>query len=223
MKNKALRWVARDLAILSVATGLGGFTLALAGEREEPPPVHYNGLINDYTPSAAVVKGGPYEMRGRWSLDVNERRGTAKFSAVMNMETSDYGIVQGTVDKDEVDPTKTRGAHTHHILVTDGMVNSDPTAWATKCPNFAQPASGGFVVTGSAFITVNGGKTPFANPSMVTICVLGGSEVMFSNITITLVGPATMHFGTQPIHGVVERCAGPWEFESKDCTVQISD
>jgi hypothetical protein len=219
MKNKALRWVARDLAILSVATGLGGFTLAVAGDREEPPPVHYNGLINDYTPSAAVTKGGPYEMRGRWSLDVNERRGTAKFSAVMNMETSDYGIVQGTVDKDEVDPTKTRGAHTHHILMTEGKVSAD---WAS-CPKFAQPVSGGFVVTGPAYITVNGGNTPFANPSTMTICVLGGGEVMFSNITMTLAAPASSHFGTQPIHGVVERCAGPWEFESKDCTVQIPD
>ncbi|HTB89811.1 MAG TPA: hypothetical protein VK743_17730 [Steroidobacteraceae bacterium] len=220
MKNKALRWVARDLVMLSVATALGGFTMAVAGDREEPPPVHYSGLINDYTPSAAVTKGGPYEMRGRWSLDVNERRGTAKFSAVMNMETSDYGIVQGTVDKDEIDPTKTRGAHTHHIIVTDGKVNSD---WAEYCPQFAQPVSGGFVVTGPAYITVNGGKTPFANPSTATICVLGGGEVMFSNFTLTLVGPATGHFGTQAIHGVVERCAGPWEFESKDCAVQIAD
>jgi hypothetical protein len=24
-----------------------------------PPPVHHAGLINDYTPSAAVTKGGP--------------------------------------------------------------------------------------------------------------------------------------------------------------------
>ncbi len=90
MKNKALRWVARDLAILSVATGLGGFTLAVAGEREEPPPVHYHGLINDYTPSAAVVKGGPYEMRGRWSLEVNERQGTCQ--VLSRDEHGDIGL-----------------------------------------------------------------------------------------------------------------------------------
>jgi hypothetical protein len=219
MKNKALRWIARDLAILAVATGLGGLTLALAGDRDERPPVHYNGLINDYTPSAAVVKGGPYEMRGTWSLEVNERRGTAKFSAAMNMETSDYGIVQGTVDKDEVDPSKSRGAHTHHILMTDGTVTSD---WSS-CPKFAQPVTGGFVVTGPAFITVNGGKTPFANPSTLTLCVLGGGEVMFSNMTMTIGAPASSHFGMFPIHGVVLRCAAPWEFESKDCSVQIPD
>jgi hypothetical protein len=219
MNNKALRWVARDLAILSVATGLGGLTLALAGERDEPAPVHYDGLINDYTPSAAVVKGGPYEMRGRWSLDVDVRRGTAKFSAAMNMETSDYGIVQGTVDKDEVDPTKTRGAHTHHILVTEGTVSSDPTAWAS-CPSFNPPVSGGFVVTGPAYITGNGGPPPFGNTSMLTLCVLGAGNVKFSNITITLGMPANTHFGKQPIHGVVTSCAGTWERESKDCSIQ---
>lgn len=222
MKKKALRRVARDLAVLSVATSLGGLTLALAGDREEPPPVHYSGLINDYTPSAAVVKGGPYEMRGRWSLAVNERQGTAKFSAVMNMETSDYGIVQGTVDKDDIDPTKTRGAHTHHILMTAGVIGS-PSDWTTSCPKFAQPVTGGFVVTGPAYITVNGGNTPFANPSMATICVLGGGQVMFSNFTMTLGAPANSHFGTQAIHGVVLRCEGPWERESKDCSVQLQD
>jgi len=219
MKNKALRWVARDLVILSAATALGGFTAAVAGDREEPPPVHYSGLINDYTPSAAVVKGGPYEMRGRWSLEVNERRGTAKFSAVMNMETSDYGIVQGTVDKDNLDPTKTRGAHTHHILMTDGMVSYD---WS-GCPKFSPVVTDGFVVTGHVYITGNGGPAPFGNLSPVTLCILGGTAVMFSNITITLGLPANTHFGKQPIHGAVVRCAGPWEFESKDCLVQIPD
>jgi hypothetical protein len=220
MKNKALRWVARDLAILSVATGLGGLTLALAGEREEPLPVHYEGLINDYTPSAAVVKGGPYEMRGRWSLDVDVRRGSAKFSAAMNMETSDYGIVQGTVDKDELDPTKSRGAHTHHILMTEGVINPDPAAWATSCPTFSPPVSGGFVVTGPAYITGNGGPPPFGNTSMLTLCVLGAGNVMFSNITLTLGAPANSHFGKQAIHGVILSCVGPWERESKDCSIQ---
>jgi hypothetical protein len=214
MKNKAVRWVARDLAILSVATGLGGLTLAWAGDPGEPPPVHYSGLINDYTASAATIKGGPYEMRGKWSLDVDERRGTAKFSAAMNMEVSDYGITQGTVNKD--DPT-TRNAHTHHILMT-GMVSSD---WATSCPQFSPaPVTGGFVVTGTASITGNGGPPPFGSSAMLTVCVLGGENVEFSNLTMTFGAPANTHFGTQAIHGVVLRCGGRWEHESKDCSIQ---
>lgn len=216
MKHKASRWVACDLAILAVV-GLGGLTLALADDREEPLPVHYSGLINDYTSSAATVKGGPYEMRGRWSLDVDERRGKARFSAAMNMEVSDYGITQGTVNKD--DPT-TRNAHTHHILMTDAAVSSD---WSMSCPKFSPAVTGGFVVTGSAYITGNGGPPPFGNPSTLTICVLGAGNVMFANITMTLGAPANTHFGTQAIHGVVLRCEGPGERGSKDCSVQVSE
>lgn len=185
-----------------------------AGDRDRPspPPRHFSGLINDYTPSAAVVGGGPYEMRGKWSLAVDQR-GTANFSAVMNMETSDYGIVQGTVNKD--DPT-TRGAHTHHIGMTDGIVTAD---WASRCPKFSPAATDGFVVTGSAFVTGNGSAAPFGNPSPLTVCVLGGTAVTFSNITLNFGKPAANHFGLQAIHGVVARCTGRGEKRSHDCTV----
>jgi len=203
------------IAVLVMAAS-GSLTLALAGDRDSRPPlpVHYSGLLNDYTPSAAVVKGGPYEMRGKWSLDVDERRGTATFSAALNMETSDYGIVQNTVNKD--DPT-TRGAHTHHISMKDGVITED---WAASCPSFSPAVTGGFVVTGSAYITGNGGPAPFGDPSPLTICVLGGNNVTFSNITLTLGAPASGHFGMQPVHGVVLMCRGPWERESHDCTVE---
>jgi hypothetical protein len=216
MKNQALGWTACSIAVLMAVAASSSLTPALAGDRDSFPPlrVHYSGLLNDYTPSAAVVKGGPYEMRGRWSLDVNERHGTATFSAAMNMETSDYGIAQNTVNKD--DPT-TRAAHTHHISVTDGVVSDD---WMTSCPAFSPAATGGFVVTGTAFITGNGSPAPFGNPSPVTICVLGGSNVTFSNVTVTFGAPASSHFGKQSIHGVVLKCAGPWEHESHDCTVE---
>jgi hypothetical protein len=186
------------------------------GDRSQlaPPPRHFSGLINDYTPSAAVVGGGPYEMRGRWSLNVDERQGMATFTAVMNMETSDYGITQGTVNKD--DPT-TRGAHTHHMSMTDGVVTAD---WAASCPKFSPAATDGFVVTGSVFVTGNGSGAPFGNPSSLTICVLGGTVVKFSNITLTIGKPAANHFGVQPIHGVVSSCTGRWGNKSNDCTVE---
>lgn len=215
MMNKALRWIAHGSVVLAAATGLGGLTAALAGD-EQPPPSHFSGLINDYTPSAAVTKGGPYEMRGKWSLEVDERSGTTRFEAAMNMETSDFGIVQGTVNKD--DPT-TRGAHTHHILMTDGVISTD---WKTRCPAFSPAVTGGFVVTGTAFVTGNGSTPTFGNPSSLTLCILGGGHVMFSNFTMAF-GPnakASGHFGTQAIHGVVLKCAGPWEHNSKDCSVE---
>ena len=217
MKNSALKWFLVGSAVLISATAAGG----PVEERQAypqaaflQPAVQYVGLINDYTPSAALTKGGPYEMRGKWSLDVDERHGTARFSAAMNMETSDYGITQGTVNKD--DPT-TRGAHTHHITMTDGVVSSD---WMTSCPKFSPAITEGFVVTGTATITGNGSPAPFGNPSPVTICVLGGGDVKYSNVTLAFGVPASSHFGTQAIHGVVVHCTGPWGRESRDCTLQ---
>lgn len=214
MKNRARPWFVVASATLACVAGLGGLTLAGDSAYYSPPPVHYAGLINDYTPSAAVTKGGPYEMRGHWTLDVDERHGAARFSAAMNMETSDFGITQGTVNKD--DPT-TRGAHTHHISMTDGVVNSD---WTTSCPKFSPAVTEGFVITGMATITGNGGPAPFGNPSPITICVLGSADVKSSNITIAFGTPASGHFGTQAIHGVIVRCSGASGRDSKDCTLQ---
>ena len=214
MMNTAMGWIARSGVVLAAATGLGGLTAALAGDEQPRSPTHFNGLINDYTPSAAVTKGGPYEMRGKWSLEVDARLGTAQFEAAMNMETSDYGITQLTVNKD--DPT-TRGAHTHHILMTDGVIGTD---WATACPAFSPAVTGGFVVRGTAFVTGNGSPAPFGNPSPLLLCVLGGANVTFSNFTMAFGPKASGHFGTQAIHGVVLHCEGPWGHDSKDCKVE---
>jgi len=213
MKKQVLGAGALPLALLASTLAMGALTQALAGELDPPPPVHYAGLINDYTPSAAVVKGGPYEMRGKWSLEVDLRHGSARFSAALNMETSDYGIAQGSVNKD--DPT-TRGAHTHHISMTDGTISDD---WSS-CPTFSPAVKGGFVVRGTAFVTGNGVPAPFGNPSPLTVCVLGGDKVEFSNVTLTFGAPANTHFGKQAIHGVVAHCDGPWGFPSPECTVQ---
>ena len=67
MKKLALRRAAGGIAVVMAAAVSGYLPAAVAGDGEYPAklPVHYHGLINDYTPSAAVVKGGPYEMRGR--------------------------------------------------------------------------------------------------------------------------------------------------------------
>lgn len=214
MKNLNLRSTLRTgLMLLVVAGAAGALTPALAASTELFPAVHFEGLLNDYTPSAAVVKGGPYEMRGKWALDVDPVHGTARFTALMNMETSDYGITQGSVNKD--DPT-TRGAHTHHVSVTDGVISED---WTSVCPAFNPAAKEGFVVTGTAFITGNGTAAPFGNPSPVTLCVLGGDHVRFANITVTFGAPANTHFGKQAIHGVVSRCSGPWGRPSSACAV----
>jgi len=161
--------------------------------------VHFQGSIHDYTPS--TVSGGPWEIRGDWTLAV-QRTGTADFAADLTMETSDYGITDAT----HVDPTNpsTRSAHTHHISMTNATVSYDTTA----CPANNPPTTGsGVQVTGTATTEANGNPAPFESkgPSTLQICLTGGSEVNFSNITLVYTGPATGHFGPQAIHGVVSR------------------
>src|ERR1017187_8771792 len=133
--------------------------------------VHFKGVINDYSPS--TVSGGPWEIRGPWSLDV-QRSGTANFSADLAMETSDYGITGAT----QVDPTNpaTRSAHTHHITVTNATVTYDMSA----CPANNPPTTAqGLVINGTATTTGNGGPATFESkgPSTVQVCITGGSEV----------------------------------------------
>ena len=216
MMNRSLKWAATGMAAL-LAPLACGLTGAVAGDRDhgrrDTLPVHFSGLLNDHTPAAPTVGGGPYEMRAKWSLDVDERRGTAKFSTAMDMQRSDYGITQGTVNKDD---SATRGAHTHHISMTDGVVTLD---WPARCPTLAPAVTEGFAITGTAFVTSNGAAVPFGNPSPVTICVLGGSSVKYSNITLTIGTPASAHFGPKAIHGVVLWCTGRFLRPSQDCSL----
>jgi hypothetical protein len=194
----------RGIAVLLAGICAGGIAPVAAGD---PPslPNRLSGLLNDYTP--ASVNGGPYEMRGEWSLALRHDRDseTADFSAAMNMETSDWGISKGLVDPN--DPS-TRGAHTHHITLRKAAVTFDTSV----CPTFNPATSGGFVVTGTANVTGNGSPAPFQSggrpPSTVQVCITGGSTVELSNFTLTFIGLATGHFGTQAIHGVVT-CTSP--------------
>jgi hypothetical protein len=74
------------------------------------------------------------------------------------------------------------------------------------CPaNSPATTVSGLVVNGTATTTGNGGPATFEakGPSTLQVCIMGGTEVTFSNVTIVYTGPATGHFGAQPIHGVV--------------------
>lgn len=183
------------------ARSLCGIVIALSGMAymwgQDLRTVHFKGSISDYTPS--TVSGGPYQLGGRWSVDV-QRTGEGAFSADLTMETSDYGISDSTA----VDPANpgTRSPHTHHISLTNAVVSYDPSV----CPSNSPPTTGSAVVlTGTATISANGGPAPFAanGPSGLQACVMGGTETNFSNLTLVFTGAATGHFGSQPIHGVV--------------------
>jgi hypothetical protein len=213
-------------AALAIAAGTATQALAAGPPRL---PAHFSGVFNDYTPATPTVSGSPYEMHGKWSLHVNERGGAA-FAAEMTMQTADFANTDPNHDPTKLNP------HTHHISVSDGVVHDDPTDpvnWKVSCPGFKPAAAGGFVVTGTAYVTGNGGNPPFGNPSAVTICILGGAPnpsiattqtiVQFSNFTLQFASGslASGHFGTQAINGVVSRCESPWNRDSNDCRVAL--
>ena len=213
MRRRLIFLMLVGIAMLGT-TGFAQFPQGAPDQRPNSAPRHFNGMLDDHTPSAAVVGGGPYAMHGKWSLQLDDRSGTATFEAVMNMERSDYGIIQGTVNKD--DPAS-RGPHTHHITMTDGIVTTD---WATSCPAFSPASTDGVVVRGTAFVTGNGSGAPFGNPSPLTVCIVGGTAVRFSNMTMTIGKPASNHFGVQAINGVVARCTDRAGRPTSDCSLE---
>lgn len=155
-------------------------TAALA---QAPQQMSFSGMLNDYSPSN-VSPTGPWSVAGDWSLVVKGDSGKADFSASLTMVRSDIWVTaHGNVD----DPSG-RTPHTHHVTLTDGSVTI---------------LSNGFRVSGNANLTATGNVPPFGSPIPVTIDITGGSILAFSNIKVTFGAPASGHFGTQPIEGVV--------------------
>jgi hypothetical protein len=103
------------------------------------------------------------------------------------MELSDGWVI--TENEGNFDPAA-RGAHTHHITLCDVDVTRTST--------------GGLLISGPATITLNGNPAP-VSPSLLTIEITGGTDVEFSNITLTFGSPGLMHFGAEPLPGVVQR------------------
>jgi hypothetical protein len=198
MKSKSYLWAVRIIAVLALALPFG----ALA---QGPMPDHLGGIINDYT--AATGVSGPWEMHGTWSLKVDGKSGKADFSAVMTMEHPDSWIAMnpGAPGKPNVDNPATRSPHTHHITMTDAMVSYDTSV----CPADSPATTVRLAIIGQPSITGNGTAAPFEakGPSTLQVCITGGTEVEFSNVTMafTSTSPATVHFGSQAIHGVVRK------------------
>jgi hypothetical protein len=207
MKSKALLRAMPAVIVLASVVGVG------AMGQEPKSPARFTGTIDDYTPS--TVKGGPYEMHGTWSLVLHGHGNsmTADFSADLNMETSDFGTVNGNVDP--TNPT-TRGAHTHHIRLISTVLpyyTGCPTSIPVPPPTAAPPVT----TTGFQFsnvvseITGNGLQAPFEPPppaqptSNLTVCVTGGTDVEYSNVTLVFGAPALKHFGPDAIHGIVRK------------------
>jgi hypothetical protein len=199
----------RSLMKSNISNSIRAFSLLLlfsaaCALAQESRPLHFSGLINDYSPS--TVKGGPWEMHGQWTLDLHrewhdEWVTTADFSTDMTM--SGYGTTAGVADA-------TKGGqspHTHHIKLTNEKV-----VWNMDgCPTVSPATTMGFQFSGTVSLeTGNGSGAPFeTSPPTTTlqVCVTGGDQVAYSNVSLVFVGPATTHFGSQAIHGVVRRAS----------------
>ncbi len=197
MKSHPLNSAARFLCVLLFVQS----AFALGQERK---PVHLSGLINDYSPLSANVKGSPWEMHGQWSMDLQPDRETADFAADMTM--SGFGkTAEGAVD-----PTQPLlNPHTHHIRLTNIKITWDMIG----CPAYATPSpTSGFQINGTvSLLTGNGNNAPFETTppsSHLQVCVTGVDNAPYTvanaNITLVFTGAATTHFGPQPIHGVVK-------------------
>jgi hypothetical protein len=189
MKSKAFEWTARIIPVLVLAS--------IAALAQNATPRRFSGVINAYSPQTTTTMNGittttgPYEVRGPWSLKLKGDSGTAEFSAALNMELSDGWVI--TANSSNFDPSA-RNAHTHHLTLVDGVVTT--------------PSTGGLLITGTATVTLNGNPAPIS-PTPVTIAITGGTDVEFSNITLTFGSPGSKHFGSEPLPGVV-RVTGRW-------------
>jgi hypothetical protein len=179
MKSKHLRCaVLIGLLVLVASVGV-------VAQNRAPDRLSYSGLINAYSPQTSTT--GPYEVRGTWNLQLQGNSGKADFSATLNMVLSDGWVL--TLGGGNFDPSG-RGAHTHHITLRNAAVT---------------PITGGFKVNGTATITANGTNNPMVSPSPLEVDIVGGTNVKFSNVTLTFGAPASNHFGTEPLPGVVQR------------------
>jgi hypothetical protein len=211
MKNKAFPWAVRIFVI-------GVLAVTASAQSQAPTPDHFSGILNDYTAATGVA--GPWEMHGSWSVKL-KRDGKADFSVVMTMEHPDYWVIANPPAPTTppappatptVDSPGLRNPHTHHLTMTDATVSYDMATLAL-CPADSPTTTARFVLTGQADITGNGTAAPFQKPpttgvttlSPLQVCITGGTEVTYSNMTMTFQtgAPAIKHFGSFPIHGVV--------------------
>jgi hypothetical protein len=210
MNRKAFSRTLRIIAVLVLAVGTGA-------QAQAPSYTLFRGVINDYTPATGVA--GPWEMHGAWSLKLKGESGKADFSGVMTMEHSDYWILANPAN---IDDPGTRSPHTHNITMTDALVSYDTSVCPLNNPVTTGP---GLVVTGPVSITGNGSPAPFEvkGPSTLQVCINGGTEVQFSNVSLVLTGPATGHFGTHAIHGVVRTVRNSNKDKDKDKDKEDAD
>ena len=129
---------------------------------------------------------GPWEMRGPWTLTLNQDTSKADFSATLTMELSDYTRNSSNIDSTSA-TTGTNAAHSPH---------HDPGRHSHANP------TGGFELSGPVTITKDGSPAPLA-ASTLSVSHHRRKERRVFQHHIAIPGWCTVHFGPQLIHGVV--------------------
>jgi hypothetical protein len=72
------------------------------------------------------------------------------------------------------------------------------------------------MITGQATTSANGSPAPFEStgPSTLQVCIIGGFDIEWSNVTLVYTGPETGRFGPQAIHGVVKKVVAEQEVQA---------
>jgi hypothetical protein len=197
MNSKSLSFAIRIIVAVVMAVGTVG-TGAMA---QDPGPLHFRGVINDYSPVSGNTTA--WELHGPWSLTLDKETGKAHFSVSLTMGLSAVG--QNSTTLQDI----TLAQHTHNITM-DGTVTYNPT----DCPANAATTlayTARIELKNTASVFANGNVPPFGQFSPLQVCISGGVDepneptVQFSNITLAFSGGAGGHFGLQPIHGVVSK------------------
>ena len=210
MHSKTFFWLAGAwVLVLALGTSIAVAQATTAGGLGGQ---HLGGVINDFTPAhdATGKPSGPWEMHGVWHMDLSSDGSKANFRAAFTMENSDYWLLINPNPPANPDEPSTRTPHTHHIWLNNAQVTTDPSEVASSCPTagYKPATTTGFMITGPAKVTANGANPPFApdgQTSQLTVCVTGGNQVGFSNVTLVFGAPASGHFGSQAINGAVRR------------------
>jgi hypothetical protein len=181
-----------------------GLALALATNirawDEDSAPSHLQGVINDYTPVLPASSSMPttWEVRGPWQMSIDKEDGTASFIASVTMELSPTSTNIGSLALSQ---------HTHDIRMK-GKLTFNPTDCPTN-PTGTPGYTARFAMSGQATVSANGGgfPPPPASPetSPLQVCIEGGTVTAYSNVTLVFGPPASGHFGTQALHGVVRK------------------
>ncbi len=149
-------------------------------------PTQFSGVINDYSPTTSSPMG-PWEMRGPWTLTLNQDYQQGRFFGDLTMELSDY-----TRNSSNIDSTSgPRLAECSTLTIS--------RSWAAPS---RKSRLAGFELSGPVTITKDGSPAPFA-ASTLLVDITGGTErrVFEHHVAVPRRGDGSLRVAIDPWRG----------------------